>query len=432
MKDHDYVGSNDFIGMCKIDFLTLATGPVRHEMSLWDGTKSSGRITFSCEMQQRSGVSIRLRNAHFSSDDGRVPTGNVALELLLRPQPGSEFKSSTPQSEPGRWRETRELRARVTLRDLIDKFLSVRVLCGGVEIYAGDYLLDVEMLMVHGRSGGGIPVTIPGHGGVITAELTAANMPMYAQMKDGVQVDDEFKDCQPLFHSLPTPATFRRPVATVTVGAAAAAAAVAASPSPSSSSPSSSYSLARFAAAAQAGVAQQTFAGNFGATAGAQPMPSGSNGLPPGWDEHIDPATGHVFYINTATGASQWERPGAPAPAPASAPAPGSGGNSGGGGLYPDMLQQPGTSGALPPGFREERDPQGRTYYVNVATGASQWERPGAPTPMPGGYPAPAPAPAPAPGGYPGGYPGYPPAPATAVPGGGGYPGYPGYPPRYY
>jgi hypothetical protein len=31
--------------------------------------------------------------------------------------------------------------------------------------------------------------------------------------------------------------------------------------------------------------------------------------LPPGWIEQMDPATGHPFYANTSSGATQWERP---------------------------------------------------------------------------------------------------------------------------
>jgi hypothetical protein len=35
-----------------------------------------------------------------------------------------------------------------------------------------------------------------------------------------------------------------------------------------------------------------------------QPQP-----LPAGWDAHVDPNTGAEFYVNTATGASQWNKP---------------------------------------------------------------------------------------------------------------------------
>jgi hypothetical protein len=49
---------------------------------------------------------------------------------------------------------------------------------------------------------------------------------------------------------------------------------------------------------------------NTAATAPAvSPASSGPAQLPAGWIEQLDPATGHPFYANTNTGATQWERP---------------------------------------------------------------------------------------------------------------------------
>ncbi|KAI9011817.1 hypothetical protein DFJ74DRAFT_710730 [Hyaloraphidium curvatum] len=73
--------------------------------------------------------------------------------------------------------------------------------------------------------------------------------------------------------------------------------------------------------------------------------------LPPGFIAQTDPATGKVFFVNTATGQSQWEHPSAPAAPP-----------------------------ALPPGFFAQTDHStGKVFYVNTATGQSQWDFPSAP-----------------------------------------------------
>lgn len=81
----------------------------------------------------------------------------------------------------------------------------------------------------------------------------------------------------------------------------------------------------------------------------------GSPGLPPGWEQHPDPATGRPYYCNRATGETSWTPPAMPS------------GPSGGGG--------PG--GNLPPGWEEARDPQsGKTYYFNRATNTTQWTPP--------------------------------------------------------
>ena len=59
-----------------------------------------------------------------------------------------------------------------------------------------------------------------------------------------------------------------------------------------------------------------------------QPIQQGPQGLPQGWLEQFDPNTKRPYYVNTATGQSQWEKP---APAPAPAPVP----------TQPRQIQQP-------------------------------------------------------------------------------------------
>lgn len=367
-------------------------------MTLWDGTRASGKLLFCLEFQERSNTTFTLRDVTLTPGAGAPSsTGKLSLEVSFRSPQDKEVKTTTANSGPCQWRETQGVKARVTVRDLIDQFLNLRVLSDRTEVFSGDYIIDVEALL---GAQGGIPITVAsstGNGSTLSATLFAADMPTYAQMKEGVHADDDFKECQPLYPCLPTPQGYKKPATTVAAAS-------------------------RFAAAARAGVAQQNFVGNFaqGGNPGGDPgmMAMGGvqeNGLPPGWDEYTDPATGHKFYINRATGVSQWEKPvvetqrlsgDVPRAAAAGSAAAGSG-------MYPQLTDNNnninnnvnnngGGNQGLPPGFREERDPQGRIYYFNVATGASQWERPGAA--------APAPMPGPMPGGYPGAYSGaYPP-----------------------
>ena len=37
--------------------------------------------------------------------------------------------------------------------------------------------------------------------------------------------------------------------------------------------------------------------------------PNGEGGLPPGWESEDDESSGNTYYINTATGETQWDRP---------------------------------------------------------------------------------------------------------------------------
>ena len=431
-------------------------------MSLFDGTRSAGKLIFCCEFQERSNALFTLRDVVFTPTgaSGAPSDGKLTLDATIRTGQDGEFKATSASSEPFRWRETQALKARVTIRDLIDQFLYLRVFSGRTEVFSGDYLLNAEALVSpQGRAGIPFTVTSTAGKGTLAGTLVVQDMPTYAQMKEGARTDDEFKDCQPLFKDLPTPAAYRRPITTI----AATQQQQQQSQQQGQGQPGGDglSAINRFAAAAAAGVMQQNFAGNFSQNGGCDvnSQNAGSNGLPPGWDEYTDPSTGHKFYINKATGVSQWERPVDPnAPTPA---------NAGGNGMYPQLNEPqsqqarnvPGDPG-LPPGFKEERDPQGRVYYVNLATGASQWERPGGAPAGPAGQ-----------GGYPG-YSGYPQQSQGLPPGfkeerdpqgrvyyvnfatgasqwerpgqmphmgapmggpmGGGYPGYPGYQPRYY
>jgi hypothetical protein len=78
----------------------------------------------------------------------------------------------------------------------------------------------------------------------------------------------------------------------------------------------------------------------------------GANGLPAGWKQATDATTGATYYINNASGQSQWEQPKHAAGA--------------------------GTGAAsLPPGWKTMHDPAtARTYYYNEKTGKTSWVPP--------------------------------------------------------
>ena len=71
--------------------------------------------------------------------------------------------------------------------------------------------------------------------------------------------------------------------------------------------------------------------------------------LPPGWTEYVDPASGKVYYANTATGSTQWEHPTQTAIA--------------------DSLNP------LPPGWTEQVE-NGVTYYMNTKHNLKLTDRP--------------------------------------------------------
>jgi hypothetical protein len=80
-----------------------------------------------------------------------------------------------------------------------------------------------------------------------------------------------------------------------------------------------------------------------------------SGGLPAGWREQVDPASGRTYYVSNS-GETSWTRPGG-------APAPPAG--------------QPAGGGGLPAGWIANTDPaSGRQYYVNQQTGQTSWTVP--------------------------------------------------------
>jgi len=89
-------------------------------------------------------------------------------------------------------------------------------------------------------------------------------------------------------------------------------------------------------------------------------MPMATAGLPLGWEQVSDPATGKPYYCNKATGESSWTIPVAAAPAPVMAPAP-----------VP--------AAGLPAGWEQADDPaSGKPYYFNRATNETRWDPPAA------------------------------------------------------
>jgi len=130
------------------------------------------------------------------------------------------------------------------------------------------------------------------------------------------------------------------------------------------------------------------------AAASAAAKPVSEPALKPGWSEHKDPQ-GKTYYANIVTGESSWDRPSEPpsAPVPPTPAIP-----AGLGASKPAVAAVAATATALKPvaplptaaakptappplkaGWSEHTDPQGKTYYANVATGESSWDRPSDP-----------------------------------------------------
>jgi len=94
-------------------------------------------------------------------------------------------------------------------------------------------------------------------------------------------------------------------------------------------------------------------AGGSSTKGGAAATAAGGAALPAGWKQLRDPNSGATYYLNEATGDTQWTAP--VAPSGAGPPTPREG-------------------GGLPAGWEKMTDAStGAAYYYNKNTGASQW-----------------------------------------------------------
>lgn len=82
--------------------------------------------------------------------------------------------------------------------------------------------------------------------------------------------------------------------------------------------------------------------------------------LPSGWKEATDPKTGKVYYYNTSTKQTTRERPTTSGDTPSGAL----------------KVPPPPAGQTLPAGWKEEKAPNGRSYYFNVATKERLWTLP--------------------------------------------------------
>ena len=113
-----------------------------------------------------------------------------------------------------------------------------------------------------------------------------------------------------------------------------------------------------------------------GGAPGAPGAPQGSGDLPPHWEAKVDPGSGKTYYVNHQTKATTWEKPAMPPP-------------SAGAGAAPAPEFAPPPLPDLPPGWEAKTDYNtGRTYYVQPATGKTQWELPKADPGLPPGWEA--------------------------------------------
>jgi hypothetical protein len=159
----------------------------------------------------------------------------------------------------------------------------------------------------------------------------------------------------------------------------------------SAAKPTAAATTSSAAVRAGAGASSASAASAVSSGAGAMPQSSSSSaggGLPAGWIEGKTDE-GYTYYYNSATGTTQWDRPGGEAEAATSLPEGWTESKTDDGTPYYyntvtgtttwDRPTQPAggaVEDALPAGWTSGTAESGHVYYCNSVTGATQWEKP--------------------------------------------------------
>ena len=70
-------------GTVTIDLYTLATGPVRHDLPIYDGLRTNGRLMFEVEMVEIKQVMVAHRDVRLSIESGVPPAGSGGTTLKM-------------------------------------------------------------------------------------------------------------------------------------------------------------------------------------------------------------------------------------------------------------------------------------------------------------------------------------------------------------
>lgn len=203
-NDHDYVGKDDLIGEARVDLMTLAAGPVEHDLTLWDGDIEAGRVQFKVKMKQITCPVLRF-------DEFTMPNAPKEKFVLKVKFAGNDVKISNKKDRLSLEKEeltispddfpaviNMELK-NVSFKTLYDKKLEILALPKG-PAKAGKTQKAIAKAVISTKKilfSDAISVrseTLLGEDAQFAFTLRAYGLPFYAQMESGVDYGYEIKD----------------------------------------------------------------------------------------------------------------------------------------------------------------------------------------------------------------------------------------------
>jgi len=202
--------SNEFIGATKVDLHTLLTGPISHNLQLWNQVRSAGSVRFKLSMKQNVLLKIFFKNlAIFNLP--RLKSGKYPPIFLRVGTTDPKVKSKVEtvlrdNTQDAEWFKVEQLRFSTTFDRLFNSDMQLAVICGGfnfgsIKLPFASYArfqdgeevefqkrLEVPYKFIRGPAPG--PVELRGI-------FFYNNFPTFAQMTGGVHTDTGIEDAVP-------------------------------------------------------------------------------------------------------------------------------------------------------------------------------------------------------------------------------------------
>lgn len=193
--DYDVVGKDDLIGETRVDLLTLASGPVKHNLTLWDGDKETGRIEFSVSMKQITESVFRFEDFSFPAANTNSITVQLCVggktvklynpEVAIRKSdlfPILQNSTFDAKLSPASFETLYGYRAEIKVYPETDIIGNAQPLAEAA--FDIKKILQADKISVKSS-------TLLGEDAPFSFTLRAYNLPIYVQMKEGVHKDNE-------------------------------------------------------------------------------------------------------------------------------------------------------------------------------------------------------------------------------------------------
>lgn len=202
-------GNDVFIGMCRVDLHSIATGPTAVELSLREGHRVAGTLAFEAHMEHVTNVTLQFTGVTLSNvasrggAEGDAPCSYVALGFN---DSGPTVESMVaPSATSPSWERFPPLHKRCTYHELCDSRVVMELkharngfspgvadpLMGTFELHLGTVPIDVGVdsyipvrIMVHSAPAYPFPFSTP-----FGATLEVRNAPKLVQMRGGLLTD---------------------------------------------------------------------------------------------------------------------------------------------------------------------------------------------------------------------------------------------------